>query len=710
MLSIRRIRIILERIFILLCLCTTLAWSETPAYRKGELLVKFKPDRRSRALERYADDNHIVVRRTLSNSRLHQLQLPADLSVAEAMEMYRADPAVDYAEPNYLLSTQTLPDDPFFERLWALSNKGQVVGGYTGIPGADLDAERAWQITEGGPDTIVAVIDTGVNYCHPDIEANLWTNPFEIPDNGLDDDGNGLIDDVHGWDFADHDPIPMDASGHGTHVAGIIAAEGNNGTGVAGVAWRVRIMPLRFMNAFDTGSTADAIAAIEYAEAAGVRIINCSWGSTGYSISLRETMADSRALFICAAGNAGSNNDTSKFYPAGFALPNVLSVAASDQADELAWFSNFGRQTVHVAAPGIRIFNLANARRSVWQENFDTQWIDNWTFGGDPDFWTSAIPPNGRDTALSGAPAGGYDANVDAWAVTPALDLSQAEGATLKFRLLGGCPPGADHLTVELSADRVNWHPSPLKLGGSVVYTGVSEILPYWTPVMLDLGSWEGRVPVYVRFRFRSDDSESGEGFYIDDLNVSTCADGESYTYMAGTSMAAAYVSGLAALVNSRDPNLTGPQIKDIITTSVDLLPNLKDCTISGGRIDALNALTLLTHLNLSAQPAASDRVTLTWKATEPIESPVVIERRAGSQPEFIQVAVAESGSSDFIDNHLVPNTTYYYRVQAQTADGRTGYSNQSEATTPDGSSDGAGSGGSGGGGGCFLGTLKITW
>lgn len=708
MLSIRRIQIILEGIFILICLCATLAQADAPAYREGELLVKFKPDRRSRALERYAADNHIVVGRTLSHNRLHQLHLPADLSVAEALEMYRSDPAVDYAEPNYLLSTQTLPDDPFFERLWALSNKGQAVGGFTGIAGADLDAVRAWQITEGGPDTVVAIIDTGVNYRHPDIEANLWTNLFEIPDNGLDDDGNGFIDDVHGWDFADHDPIPMDASGHGTHVAGIIASEGNNGTGVAGVAGRVRIMPLRFMNAFDTGSTADAVAAIEYAEAAGVCIINCSWGSTGYSISLRETMADSRALFICAAGNTGSDNDISNFYPAGFALPNVLSVAASDQADELAWFSNFGQRTVHVAAPGIRIFNLANARQLVWQENFDTQWIDNWTFGGDQDFWTDAIPPNGGDKALSGAPPGGYDAGVDAWAVTPALDLRQAEGAKLEFRLLGGCPPGGDHLTVELSTDRLNWHPSPLKLGGSVVYAGVSDILPYWTPVMLDLGLWEGHVPVYVRFRFLSDDSESGEGFYIDDLNVSTCADSESYTYMAGTSMAAAYVSGLAALVYSRDPNLSGLQIKDIITNSVDLLPNFKGCIISGGRINALNALTLLTHLNLSAQPASSDRVTLTWKAAEPIESPVVIERRTGSQTEFIQVAVAESGSTEFIDNHLVPNTTYYYRVQAQTADGRTGYSNQSQATTPNGSSDGTGSGSSGGG--CFVRTVRITW
>ena len=295
---------------------------------------------------------------------------PLRLSVNDALTLYRNDPDVEFAEPNYLLSAQQQPDDPYFGQQWGLRNNGQAVSGYAGTMGADIDAVRAWELAECHGTAVVAVVDTGCDIGHPDLASGIWTNNGEIPGNGIDDDHNGYVDDVHGWDFVNNDNYPQDPAGHGTHVAGIIAARADNEMGVAGTCEQVRILPVRFMNAFDLGTVADAIRAIDYALSLGARIINCSWGGTSYSMALYNTIASADALFVCAAGNSGTNNDTSAFYPAAYALPNIISVAASDQMDHLASFSNFGLRSVHVAAPGIRIYSLAPGRYPLWTEEF----------------------------------------------------------------------------------------------------------------------------------------------------------------------------------------------------------------------------------------------------------------------------------------------------------------------------------------------------
>ena len=279
----------------------------------------------------------------------------------QAMAALAAQPGVVDVEPDLPLRIDRIPNDSRFSFLYGLNNNGQTGG----VADADIDAPEAWDLATGG-DVLVAVIDTGVDYTHPDLAANIWTNPGEIPGNGVDDDGNGFVDDVHGYDFANGDPDPRDDNNHGTHVAGIIAAVGDNGQGVVGVNWRARIMALKFMDANGRGSTSAAIQALDYAVRMGARVSNNSWGGGGFSRALRDAIAAAgRAghLFVAAAGNDGVNADRSPHYPSGYTLDNIVSVAATDDADRLARFSNYGAASVDLGAPGVSIESTLRGNR-----------------------------------------------------------------------------------------------------------------------------------------------------------------------------------------------------------------------------------------------------------------------------------------------------------------------------------------------------------
>ena len=286
--------------------------------------------------------------------------------VARAVQALSANPNVRYAEPNFIYHAADFPvppNDPRRGDLWGMHNVGQTGGTID----ADIDAMEAWQIAQGSTEVVVAVIDTGIDYNHPDLAANIWRNPGETgldanghdkATNGIDDDGNGYVDDVIGWDFVNADDDPFDDFFHGTHVAGTIGALGNNGIGVIGVCPVVRLMPLKFLDSDGYGTTADAISAVLYAasfvDANGnkiVRLSNNSWGGGGFSQALQDAIQSYGALFVAAAGNGGSTNLS---YPAGYNLPNVVSVAATDHKDLLASFSNYG-SWVQLAAPGVDV-------------------------------------------------------------------------------------------------------------------------------------------------------------------------------------------------------------------------------------------------------------------------------------------------------------------------------------------------------------------
>ncbi|HZN02692.1 MAG TPA: S8 family peptidase [Candidatus Polarisedimenticolia bacterium] len=329
--------------------------SRGPQYVEGEILVKFR--REALAASRGVVRGEVagaLQRRFASGAELWRLG--AGVTVPEALVRLENAPDVEYAEPNYLLYATRTPDDPLFQQQYALLNTGQAGGS----AGSDIDATGAWDVSIGGALVVVAIMDSGIDLDHPDLAPNLWTNPDEIAGNLVDDDGNGLVDDVHGWDFVNHDDEPRDDNGHGTHVAGIVAAAGDNGLGIAGVAWRASLMPVKFLDATGAGDTAGAIQAIDYAARMGARIINASWGGGGFSMAMLESIRDAglhEVLFVAAAGNDGHDSDIVPAFPAGFDTPNVIAVAATDRHDRLAPFSNHGATTVDIAAPGVQIMS-----------------------------------------------------------------------------------------------------------------------------------------------------------------------------------------------------------------------------------------------------------------------------------------------------------------------------------------------------------------
>jgi subtilisin family serine protease len=349
-----------------------LAEADKGLYKKGELLVRYKTGTSSAASARANAAVGASSMRRFSLVNAEQVKLPEGVSVKDAIAQYMQDPNVLYAEPNYLRYPKMVPNDPYFNpQQWALNNTGAYA---SGTEGADIRMPQAWDITQGSRNVIVAVIDSGVDYNHPDLVSNIWTNTNEDCNNGKDDDGNGYVDDCEGWNFSAATNDPMDDLGHGTHVSGIIGAVGNNGLGIAGVMWKVRIMPLKFIADYGSdvcggdgfcGDTADEVAAIQYAVANGAKVINASYGGDTFSQDEHDAISaanDAGVLFVTSAGNGsldtiGDNNDILPQYPAGYSLPNIIAVAATDQNDQRASFSNFGPNSVQVAAPGVYILS-----------------------------------------------------------------------------------------------------------------------------------------------------------------------------------------------------------------------------------------------------------------------------------------------------------------------------------------------------------------
>jgi len=305
----------------------------------GEILVKYKPGRapvaRVRAAEQTRFGVHVIKPR---------LTRGVGYDVYAVLDSLRRDTTnVEYAELNYIVHIIDAPNDPQYSSQYAHQK---------------IRSEAAWATTTGSDSVLIAVIDTGVNWSHEDLAANIFSNPNESAD-GVDNDGNGYVDDVRGWDFVNSDNNPNDDNAHGTHCAGIIGAAGNNSKGIVGVNWKVKILPCKFLDAEGSGSTLDAAEAIRYAADIGVDVMSNSWGGGPSTRTLQDAIVyakDKGILFVAAAGNESNDNDVSSSYPANYNIENVISVAATDQNDVLASFSNYGL-TVHLAAPGVSILS-----------------------------------------------------------------------------------------------------------------------------------------------------------------------------------------------------------------------------------------------------------------------------------------------------------------------------------------------------------------
>lgn len=336
---------------------TTLA-QQVQMLSGGSLIVKFRENREPEA-------NAMMMAMT-DGTEVEHISLVPGLVImrtpfdTESVAMILADSEdIEYIEEDSEVSIFGIPNDTYFQTQWGMHNTGQGGPGFgAGVVDADIDAPEAWDVFRGDANLRIAVIDTGVDYRHADLAPNMWINPGEVPGNRRDDDGNGYIDDVHGYDFVNNDGDPFDDHGHGTHCAGVIAARSDNGSGMSGLNWQAKIVGLKFLGAGGSGSTSGAIRALEYCHRNGIRISNNSWGSGSYNQSLRDAIAAANSgqhLFVAAAGNSGADTDSRAHYPSSFDLPNIISVGAADNRDTLASFTNFGATSVDLFAPGVAI-------------------------------------------------------------------------------------------------------------------------------------------------------------------------------------------------------------------------------------------------------------------------------------------------------------------------------------------------------------------
>ena len=345
--------------------------TEQAAHKADSVIVVYKNNAsifqkraaRNLVLARISDLNRNEIDdkyRHILNGRMANYKLN-NISVKVALEKLRKHPAVLYAEPDYIVTVGATPDDSQFSELWGMHNTGQTGGS----DDADIDAPEAWDISTGSHDVVVGIIDTGIDHSHPDLAANMWVNPGEIAGDGIDNDNNGYIDDIHGINAITDAGDPMDDAGHGSHVAGTIGAVGNDGQGVVGVNQNVSMVGCKFITSEGTGSTSDAIKCIDYMIAlknngVNLRVTNNSWGGVGQSQALSDAITSSEQadiLFVAAAGNDGVDNDVSPHYPSNYEHESILSVASTTHTDAMSGFSQWGLTSVDMGAPGSAILS-----------------------------------------------------------------------------------------------------------------------------------------------------------------------------------------------------------------------------------------------------------------------------------------------------------------------------------------------------------------
>lgn len=350
---------------VLVMLASASAFAAKPEAVPGEYVVKLKDNYAIQSNSIMSQQLGSYIKNTIPEMNIIVIKRASFELSDSVVKTLAQNPMVDIVEPNYIYRINKTPNDPMFGNLWGLNNVGQKDSDKKeGVPGVDIGAVQAWDITTGSKDVVVAVIDTGIDYNHPDLKDNLWTNAAELNGKaGVDDDNNGIVDDIYGASFVKADKPtgnPLDDHGHGSHCSGTIGAKGDDGKGIVGVAWNVRIMGVKFLAADGSGSLEGALMGIDYATKMGAKILSNSWGGGGYAETLKQAIQrsnDAGVLFVAAAGNESNNNDSNPTYPATYDVPNILTVAAVDNRGQLASFSNYGKSTVHVAAPGVNIYS-----------------------------------------------------------------------------------------------------------------------------------------------------------------------------------------------------------------------------------------------------------------------------------------------------------------------------------------------------------------
>ncbi len=589
-----------------------------PAFAPGRAIVQWAPgaDRADRVEARA--DADVSSMASLGDPDFQLVRAQPGQTVGAAIAKLEADPAVAVAERDGYSVPTALPNDPLLDQLWGLRNTGLGVDGFSGaVAGADVDAEAAWDRSVGDPATVVADIDSGYRFEHPDLADVAWNNPGETS-NGIDDDGNGIVDDLHGADFVggdgehpaiDGNPTDGDllSGGHGVHTAGTIGAEGDNGIGITGVAQDVRIMPLRVCSRFQSlnGSrcpTSSIVAAINYAGAKGARAANISLTSTSFSqIEVNAIAANPNVLFVISAGNDGADNDGGGSAPAGHhypcdfqpqtdasppapgAIDNIVCVAATDQADGLAGFSDWGATSVDLGAPGTEVLSTYPVRRPVDEsfeaDDFDAKW--------------NATGAQGGFERTNEAPLASFGMSDSPGAVP---DPGAVRESTSTAVLL---PAGFEPCTLEqsrtLSLGEGSYRYDVLLDGAPVAGSSPTSSGRFTLALEDDLA---GGGEVSVRFRYTAGAApDAGDGVWLDDIEL-RCTEpvgqASGYEFLQGTSMAAPQVSGAAALLFSLEPGASVTEVREALLAGAEPIASLAGQTVTGGRLDIPAAMDAL--------------------------------------------------------------------------------------------------------------------
>jgi thermitase len=562
-----------------------------PSYVTDELLVKFKPEvEKTQQTQSLSALGSKEIQRLGKKQQFSRIKLKKGQAMQQALEAYRADPNVEYAQPNYIYQAQAVPDDTSYDQLWGLKNTN----------GNDIDAELAWNQITDCSNVTVAVIDSGVDYTHQDLASNMWDGSIAgYPNHGYDFVGESIFNSS-----PDNDPMPMAAAEeHGTHVAGTIAAVGNNSNGISGVCWQAQIMAVRVLDTVGLGSSSSIIAGIEFAVDHGAKVINMSLGfEGGFDTAFSNAISyarDNDVVVVVAAGNAGTNNELTSFYPCNFTQANLVCVAALDQNYSLASFSNYGATSVDVGAPGVDIFSTVPAGQII-NANDPNEGITPWQTNNG--HWTTdqcVFDVNGIPIPLTTL------VNPFSWCDQTGSYVDNANDNIYKtFDLSGSAGQAALFYQpfIETEANEDFFYTAFDATGGDP-FDGTNDNL------LLQFSGTNDATNTYfihdisacrtnnctIGFRLTSDVGLELSGIGIPIVVISTLDEGgNSYIMLQGTSMATPHVAGIAAMVRAYNPAYTYADTVAAIKQGGEYLGALDGTTSTSNAANAMGALSYI--------------------------------------------------------------------------------------------------------------------
>ncbi|MBC7538185.1 MAG: S8 family serine peptidase [Bacteriovorax sp.] len=564
-------------------------------YVHNEIIVKYKSYISFSAQKQSMAKSGGFKIKKLSSKGLSHITLNNNVDLLKSIEELKKDPDIEFAQPNYIYHLNTVPNDSAYGRLWGLHNTGQVVsnnglGGPNaaietnnpGTSGSDMKLESAWSLITDCSSVIVAVVDSGVNYNHNDLAANMWDGGVSFP--------------KHGYNFVESTNDPMDKNGHGTHVAGTIGAVGDNGIGTTGVCWKANIMAVRVMDASGSGTTSNIIQGVDFAVANGAKVINMSIGGSTFDPAFNTAITNAKTsgvLVVVAAGNSNENVDSGSTpsYPCNYAQSNVLCVAALTQNFSLASFSNYGTTSVDVGAPGTNIVSTwpgthtttTDGLNSGW--NFSSTTATGWGYKslnfGVP---TSCLvsPPTYNHTSVN------YLNNTDdrAW---KSFNLTGATAAKLDYYLMLDSEESADFFSVKASSSSGDPIPGGI---GLVAFSGSSggSRDPYSSDISAYISA-----STTIGFNFVSDATRTDLGANLSLFSITSLVpNNTTYNTISGTSMASPHVAGLAAMIFAYNPNYTYADVANSIKGGGIPTASLSGKTTTGNAVNAMNSLAFI--------------------------------------------------------------------------------------------------------------------